>query len=65
MKIVSVSAECPYCGGGAALMSEPSEATNAEIIKRFSGMSIHCQHRGCEMTYWLRRVGLKILRTDG
>lgn len=63
MKIITVSTVCPYCGGGAALMSEPSELSNAEIATQFAGTNVVCQHRGCEKTYVLRRADLKIRRT--
>jgi hypothetical protein len=64
MKIVTVSTVCPYCGGGAALMSEPSELSNAGIVERFAATSVVCQHRGCEKTYLLRRADLQIRRTE-
>ena len=64
MKIVSVSSVCPYCGGGAALLSEPSDALNAKLIDQFTGTRVQCQHRGCEKTYLIRRVDLEIRRTD-
>jgi len=64
MKIITVSTVCPYCGGGAALMSEPSDSSNTEIAARYTGTSVQCQHRGCEKNYWLRRVDLKIRRTE-
>ena len=64
MKIVSVSSVCPYCGGGAALLSEPTDASNAKLIDQFTGTRVQCQHRGCEKTYFLRRVDVKIRRTD-
>ena len=60
--IVTVSTACPFCGGGASLYSEKSDASDAALLDKFRGTNVTCAHAGCERKYAVRRGDIRIRR---
>jgi len=62
MDIVVVSTTCPFCGGTEPLMRAETGLTDAALTEQFRGATVRCIHMGCEKSYAVRRVDLKIRR---
>lgn len=63
-KIVSVTTACPFCGGGTSLLEEPEGVSMIDLVERFVGTRIRCQHPGCDRMFFVRRGDLKIRRAE-